>query len=206
MAAHTVHHLGQLCLRNHTGTVQVIHRAEARLRVIVEVPKRVIAVDRPDNTPENTVANRLSQFHGLLRLVLRLHLLLVESRKRLCRVRHSLIGNERHTGMLHAVHLLGCETELGRVLPQIAHVCTIGIVTGCQLTGHRPAVAAQHHAVIAHYRHALQGSLVILTRNTPCMFLGVAVALIVAVVHTAAVGVHRETVCLLPCLGVVARG
>jgi len=108
--------------------------------------------------------------------------------------------------MLHRFNLFGSEAKFWRVLFQIVHVCTIGIVTRCQFTCHRSSVAGQYNTIVADNRNTLQCSLVILTRNALCMLLRVVVALIVAVVHAVVVGIHRETVSLLPCFGIVAWG
>jgi len=94
LSANTVNHFCQLCLWNNTGIVQVIDCAKARFCIVVEVAQRVISVDGSDNTLETIVAHGLAKFHGLLGLVLRLHFLLVELRKGLCRVWHCFIGNE----------------------------------------------------------------------------------------------------------------
>ena len=206
LSANTINHLRQLCLWYDTCMVKVRHRAKARLCIIVEVAQCVIAVDSPDNPPETFIAHRLAKLHGLLSLVLRLHLLLVEPRKGLCRVGHSLIGNERHPRVLHPLHLLGGEAKLRRIFFQIVQVCTVGIVTRCKFTGHGTTISRQHDTIIAHNRNTLQGSLVILPCNAPCVLLSVTITLIVPVVHTVVIGIHRETVRHLPCLGVVARG
>ena len=204
VASTAVHHFGHLRLWYHSCTVQVIHRAEARLWVVIEVAQSIIAVDGAHDATETVVAHGFTQFHGLLRLVLRLHFLLVELRKGLCRVRHGIIGDERHTRMLHTLHLLGSETELVGILFQIIHVCAIGIVPCSNLTCYGSSVAGKDYAVVAHHWHVLQGSLVILLRNTLGVSLCVTVALIVAVIYAVVVSVHRETVCLCPILGVVA--
>ena len=178
---------------------------KAGFRVRIELPESVKAVYRTDNPIENPVAYRLAQLHGLFRLVLRLHLLLVELGESTGRIGHTFVWHKRHTRMLHRLHLFTREAILPRKLLQVVDVRPVRVPQCSKLPGHRPAVARKHHTVPADHHRRLERALVKPAGHVPRHLLCVLVPLIVTVIHAVVVRVHREALRLGPSLRIVAR-
>ena len=77
----------------------------------------------------------------MLRLALLLLLFCVEACKRTGIVWQFLVWNEDYARMLHAVYLLGSETEHGSKLAQVVHIRLVCAVLCCNLTRHGAVVS-----------------------------------------------------------------
>ena len=95
--------------------------------------------------------------------------------------------------MFHSVNLFGSETVH---LPELAQVVDIRLVCSLlcgHVARHGAVVARKHNAVLADDDRRLQGSAVVVPCNVTHNLLCVRVSHVVAVVHTLAILVNRET-------------